>query len=649
MRQTLQHPVLQWLLVFLLLIVVRGNEGLNVPLSLDVNDTIVFSEIASNPSFPKESISAQYIAGTAATGITYLPVKLLRTAGLSAESQFLVLYVAQMAALAFGSLLFLRAFGTQTGFILLGVLLAFFSGFVGFGRYLALAAGFKIVTSGFALAVGLAILGLHLRGFRYAAAVTAALLAAYHPTHGLVLLAILGVYALWETFVRKTLDFKGLVQLGAATLAALLPFVFFVLLKIPATQAFDHEAWWLFVFNKTSNLTPLQDGIPVVAGIWSALLLGIVGLRAHARTAPHIADRCVIIIGTVLILWVVQITGAEIFRSVTVAQLALTRATPYAVMVIAALLAQRVYRAFTEGDTADKLIGLLLTLGAVGVALPDIIEPFGLPTFTPAIYATNWFYQGKVIDQSHFAVLSGALAWWLWLPYLDERAKRILTVAVAIALFIAVTLFGLRTSSLAAYLCLLVFAKSEMLSRFPVNKSMPVVLIGLSLTLLAFAQNPWKAERADKIVRLTKAIEGHVPEDGMILTLPANDIYGEALLPARATFLGWSESQYVIYAPPLIDEIWKRAALLGVGLDSVKKDCPFWLWKPMCRRVEFDRKASAENPVWRENIRKITAIAPVTHVLMPETMACSGDKPDARVDDMVLIPVRGLAPAGCGR
>lgn len=649
MRQAFHHPVLQWLLVFMLLVAVRGNEGLNIPLSLETNDTIVFDQIGSRSSFPEESLSAQYIKSTTGTGITYLPATALRLLGLSPEAQFFVFYAVQMSVLAFGALFFLRAFGTATGFVVLGTLLAFFSGFTGFGRYLALGGGFKIVTSGLAMGIGFAVLGLHLRGLRLAASVTAALLAVYHPSHGFVLLSILGASALWETFVRKSLDIKGLANLGVATIAALLPFVFFVLLKLPEGRAFDQEAWWLYVFHKTSNLTPLQDGVLVVAFIWAGIMMGVVALRALATTAPDIAGRGIVILVTVLLLWAVQITATEMFRSVIIAQLALTRATPYAVLTIVALLAWYVHRAFTEGNNTDKLTGLFLTLGAIGVALPNILPPFGIPTFTPALYATSWFYNGKVIDQAEFTILSATLAWWMWRPHLSEAARQRWMIIMGVSLLLSIILMGLRISSLASVLILIVHAKPAIAARLQLNKSIAGFMLAMALTVLAFAKNPWVEGEANKIVRITDAIREYVPEDGMILSLPVNNDYSEILSPHRATFFSWSESQYVIYAPQLIDEIWRRAALLGLEKKGLEQVCPLWQWVPMCRRSSFDTKARGENPVWRKNMEQIMATAPVTHVLMPETMACRADKALAHVDDLVLVPVRGLAPAGCER
>lgn len=643
-RKYLHNPFLQWFFIVLFLMAIRGSEGLGEPLSIDINDTIVFSEIASNPSFPPESISAQFIHATKDVGLAMLPATIMHDAGIPPQTQFLILYAMQMAALSFGLLVFFSAFGRNSGFIFLAVLIAYLSAFTGFGRYLAIAAGFKIVSSGMALAVGFMVLGLHLQGKRYAAAIIASLLAAYHPTHGFVLLSMLGTHALWEAYTRRQ-TINQLLKLGAVTFAALLPFIWFVFLRLPAKSDFDHAAWWSYVFSKSSNLTPLQDGLLVVVAIMGALVCGLVALRARARTGdPEISARASTVIIVTMILWLVQILASEVFRSIPLTQLALTRSTPYSVLLITALLAEQSCRAFTGENNKDKLTGLLLVLGSMGAALPSYFPVLKIPTITPALIELDVLFQSQIINHATLALLAGALAWWMWRPHLSAEKKRKWTRILAIATIFSIVFFGLRTPFLAVGFILLMEWKPAWVSRVPATKVLIYGFLFVGAVFMLLSRDPWNAARAEKVDAVVEMVENNVPENGMVLVVPFNNLKGEFIVPARATFLGWGESQYLFYDPPLAKEVWLRANLLGVQSVENEPACAGWLWKTMCRRQFFSTRAGENNKIWRTNLKEILARAPsLSHVLMPEEMICHGDKVVARANDLVLVHIKGVA------
>jgi hypothetical protein len=642
-KKYLHNPLLQWFFILLFLIAIRGSEGLGEPVSIDVNDTIVFSEILSNPSFPPESISAQFIQSTKDTGLAVLPGKLMHDAGIPPRNQFLILYAVQMAVLSLGLLVFFSAFGRNPGYIFLAVLIAYLSAFTGFGRYLAIAAGFKIVSSGMALAVGFLVLGLHLQGKRYAAAIAAALLAAYHPTHGFVLLSMLGMHALWETYTRRQ-AINDLFRLGAVTLAALMPFIWFIVLRLPVKSDFDHAAWWSYVFNKSSNLTPLQDGLLVVVAIMAALVCGLVALRARARTAdPEISARASTIIIITMVLWLVQILASEVFRSIPLTQLALTRSTPYAVLVLTALLAERACQAFVKGSDKDKLTGLLLVLGSMGAAFSSKLPLLGIPTNISPLIELDVFYQDQIVNHASLALIVAALAWWMWQPHLQEKDRRIWTNVLVSATIFSIVFFGLRTWSLAVGLILIMDWKPAWVSKIPATHIVIYGLLVVGIIFMLLTRNPWKFDRIEKVNDVVMIAKEHVPQDGMILVLPFRNSMGEFILPERATFLGWGESQYLFYDPPLAEEVWKRAALLGVEPTDSDPSCAAWLWKTMCRRQLFSAEARENNQVWRKNLKEIRKIAPsLSHVLMPQEMACGGDKIVARTNGLVLVPILGV-------
>ncbi len=644
----MHNPFLQWIFILIFLIAIRGSEGLGEPVSIDVNDTIVFSEIMSDPSFPPESISAQFIQSTKDMGLAVFPGKVMHDAGISPQIQFLILYIVQMAVLSLGLLVFFSAFGRNSGFIFLAVLIAYLSAFTGFGRYLAIAAGFKIVSSGMALAVGFLVLGLHLQGKRYGAAIIAALLAAYHPTHGFVLLSMLGTHALWEMYTRRQ-AINDLFKLGAATLAALLPFIWFVLLRLPVESDFDHAAWWSYVFNKSSNLTPLQDGLLVVVAIMAALICGLVALRARARSHdPEISARASTVIIVTMALWLVQILASEVFRSIPLTQLALTRSTPYAVLLLTALLAERSYQAFVKGNDKDKLTGLLLILGSMGAALPSKLPLLGIPTNISPLIDLDIFYQDQIVNHASLALVVAALAWWMWLPHLQEKDKRKWTKVLVSATIFSIVFFGLHLWSLAVVFILIMNWKpawlASVVSKIPVTHIVIYGLLMVGTIFMLLTRNPWNFERVEKVNDVVTTVKEHVPQNGMVLVLPFRNFTGEFILPERATFLGWGESQYLFYSPPLAEEVWKRAALLGVQPVENDPSCAAWLWKTMCRRQYFAARAGEYNQIWRKNIKEIRAIAPsLSHVLMPEQMICDGDKIIARTNSLALVSIKGVA------
>lgn len=641
----------QWFFILIFLLAVRGSEGLGVPVNLDVNDTIVFSEIAVNQDFPVDSISGQFVRATQDVGLILLPGRLMQAMGLSAESQFFVLYALQMVALSLGLLVFFSAFNRDFGFIFLSVLLAFVSGFTGFGRYLALGAGFKIVSSAFAMTLGFTVLGLHMHGRRYAAAVMAALLAAYHPSHGFVLLFILGCHALWECFVAKEKSFIELLKLGAVTTLALLPFVLLVVLRLPPSGDFSADLWWDYVFSKTSNLTPLQDGVLVVIGIMAALFFGITALRVWPQTDSKEtilkSQRAIIIIVAVMLLWPVQIFVTEIWRSIPLTQLALTRATPYAVLVLIAVFAAQAYRAFMQGSAEDKMTGLFLVLGVMGAALPQYLPVLGIPTGTPAIIRTEMFFQGNVIEQANIAFLMAALAWWMWLPCLSALAQRKWAIILLVGTFAAVFLFGFRCPFLAIFIMIFLHFSPQVAHHFPISKIAIQGMIFLAAAILILGRDPWRSSEAHEIRSLLMMVESNVPRDAMILTLPPDAPEAEILIPSRAVFLGWGEAQYLIYLPYLAGPVWDRARLLGLNPVS-DSTCLNWLWRPMCRRQAFSKNGQEKNDIWRGNIKKMKKIAPsLSYVLMPAAMACRTDRIQDRSGNLVLIPLGGVAGKGC--
>ncbi len=645
-----KNILLQLLIILGFFILIRGNEGVGQPVSLDVNDTIVFSQILSNENLSESSLSVQYVRQSADVGFAILSASWLGSLGFSTETQFMILYVIQISILTFGVWFFLTSFRKEFGFIFLGVLLCYLSGFTGFGRYLALGAGFKIVSSGMALAVGFIVLGLHLRGKKYMAAILASLLALYHPSHGIVLLCILGFHALWFTFIRQEQSFTDLIKLGVVTITALLPFMVLVFPNV-IHQNFNHEAWWSYVFSKTSNLTPLQDGLFVVIGIVSAIVCGVIAYNAR-RQDSSLSDsskRALSILYASLILWAVQIFFTEVLPSITIAQLALTRVTPYAVITIVSVMAERAYAGFSSVDKKERLYGFLMIAGAVGAALPAWLPYLHIPTMVPPMIDIEFIFQANVREQAGIAILMAGLAWWIWVPYLPQESAVQWNKRMCVVIILFVAFFGLRAPSIAVLLMLVFSQKPQLIEKIPSSKAILCSMLAVICVFLFVARKPW-ARHADMDVKsLSELLIESVPEEGMVLTLPFRSLHGELTLPTRSIFMGYGESQYVLYAPSMIDDIWKRAELLGIKpINNDPTICSNWLLDPMCRRQYFEEKAKEKNTIWRSNLRKIREEAPeLTHILMPNDMICDGDKVDVRLINLVLLPIDGVVEQDC--
>jgi hypothetical protein len=641
--------IFQWIIILFALVVLRGSEGLGERLNLDVSDTIVYAKLLQSDDFPEESIAAQYARGSRDVGITLLPNIWMFKWGLSGEQQFIVMYVVQMVLLSLGVTLCFRAFNRESKFILFATFMAFLSGFAGFGRYLAIAGAFKIIGSGIGLATGFVALGLYLHNRRYSAAVLSGLLAAYHPSHAFVALSIIGGHALWSTF-RRAIPLQDLIKLGLVTAASLLPFIFLTLLHMP-TYDFDEQSWWSFLLSKTSNFTPLQDGLMVVFPIVTAVACGFGYVKTCIPTQSQygleFANHIKTVFAIVLILWACQILASEILHSVMLTQLALTRSTPYAVLLLVALFSQQIYTVLRTGGERDKLCAALFALGAFGAGFPPRF--FGIPTFAPAIIDTNLFYDPQIVKQASVAILLIVSGWWTSFPFQDEKQRqRSIKLIIGLLVF-SFLFFGIRLPFLASAAVVYLQSRSHF-QIFPIlmRRSVIVGAIVFVAVLVFVSRNPWQIAKENTASEILQAVEEHVPENGTVLTLPFDDPIGEYLIPERAVFLGWGESQYMFYMPSLVGQVMQRLLLLGI--DTVENDpvCNDWLLRPMCRRNLFSDKAKKAGTVWRTNITEIKRAVPsLTHVFLPSDALCPGDKVITKVQNYSLLPIEGVAQEVC--
>lgn len=641
-------PAVQWLILLGLVIVSRGSEGLGVPVSMDVNDTIVFYQIWVSEDFPATAIASQFSRAIIDMGTTFWPTAALSKMGLAPEGQFFVLYLAQMATLALGLLFVFRSFDERFAYVMLATVLTLLSGYTGFGRYLALGGAFKIVSSTFAMTIGFIALAMYLRAQDARAAVLAALLATYHPSHGLVLLTIIFGHSAWASWQGR-ISPPALRRTGIVTAISLVPFVLLVVARLPAAQAYDPVAWWAYVFSKTSNLTPLQDGVLVVFAILATMILGAVAAwpaadRSHGAPADAMR-RAVALIAAVLGLWLAQILFSEVLHSVSLTQLALTRATPYAVLAIVAVFALKAFRAFGSNDPVERATAIILTLGVVGAALPGKFQA-GIPP----LINISWVNQGNVVEQSKMALLTAALAWWAWLPRLDASRQALLTRLLAGAVVLWVLFLGLRLPMIAVALALYVRHRQGLATRLSFKPVWIATIIGIVALFVLTGRNPWKPSEAERIRNLVSTIAAHVKPNATILNIPAADRAAEVLIPTRATFIGWGEGQYLIYLPALEQQVTARLELLGVRPVVHAPECADWLLKPMCRRQLYLARALDHDDSWRGRLGEMRKLTPtLSHALVRQPHVCVEDKPVASVDDLALIPLASLAPRGCTR
>ncbi|MFN4164156.1 MAG: hypothetical protein ACK4GK_06250 [Ferrovibrio sp.] len=646
MRAIVNSIWFAWFALFALVVLVRGSEGLGQPVNLDVNDTIVFVQAYNNSFFPVDSVTAQFARSVMDVGVTFMLPQAMHALGLKPEAQFLVLYLVQMAALATGLLLFFRAFSRDTGFLLLALTIAYLSVFTGFGRYLALGAAFKIVSSTLALAIGIVCLGVFLSGRSLLAAILAALLATYHPSHGLIVLGIIGGHTAWLAATRRLAVSSFLVFCSAVGLA-LVPFLVLVVANLPPATSFDRDAWWSYVFSKTSNLTPLQDGVALVAIILAGLAAGIVGLAGLAALdtdGRNVRLRATAILVAVMVLWGLQIVASEVVHSVTLTQLALTRATPYGALVLVSLVALVAYRCLRSGDRRDIAVGGLFAIGAIGALFPQALPVVGLPVATGALIRVRWLFQWNVIEQASAVLMVAAAAWYLWLPQLTDAGRRRSAWVLVVLTGASILFFGLRLPSLSVALLLATVWKPRLASFVPLRAAFVVGLIVIMAAFAVTLRKPWRLDRNERNQDLIAMVEQHVPPSGMVLSIPPTDGSTELILPLRASYLGWGEGQYLIYMPALTETVWARATTLGISPVVDDPACRKWLLNMMCRRQLFFARARARNDEWRSHLDEMRALAPsLSHALIRASHSCPGDRPVARFEDLLLVPIEAVA------
>jgi hypothetical protein len=646
-------PVLQVLILISLVILIRGAEGLGAPITLDINDSIVFYQIANSPDFPASSISARFSTTIVGIGTTFWPNIALQALGLSPEQQYFVLYLAQMATLAGGLLYFFRAFDSHFAFVLFAVLLALVSGYTGFGRYLALGGTFKIVTSTFAMTIGFFVLGMYLRSRDIGAAALASLLASYQPSHGAALLAVVFGHAAWSALQGRTRR-KELYRLAAVTAACLLPFLLLVVARLPSGEVYDPDGWWAYVFSKTSNLTPLQDGALVAAAIIGTLLLGAAAARAEQDRQPDAQDdtmrRVVTLICVVIFLWAVQILASELLRSVTLTQLALTRSTPYAVLAIVAVYASKLFRALKDGEPAERAAALILVAGMIGMVAKSTRDLAILPGVNLPVLDFFQIRHHAVLLQAPMALLTGVLAWWCWLPHMTTLRRKRATALLVTSVLVFALVFGLRLSILSAALALLLLRRPQIGARLKIAAGWSFVVVGVLAVTVLLDRNPWKRSPVAHYNLMTEIVQVHVAPGAMVLNIPAVDRAADHLLPTRASFMGWSEGQYMIYLPSLEPQVSERLELLGVHPVANATQCSGWLLKPMCRRELYLDKARDQDDAWRGRLEQMRRIAPtLSHALIRSSHLCQNDRPTARIAELTLVALADVAPPGCLR
>lgn len=360
--------------------------------------------------------------------------------------------------------------------------------------------------------------------------------------------------------------------------------------------------------------------------------------------------RAAALLGVVILLWAVQILASEVLRSIALTQLALTRATPYAVLIIVALYAKKIFCALKDGEPAERVTALILVSTIIFMATKQERNLIILPPVRFPLLDIFHFNHPAVLQQAPVAVLTAVLAWWCWLPPMGQARRWQTAVFLASSVLLCALVFGLRLPILAVALALALLWYPQIVRRLKIPFACSILAIGILTTGVLLDRNSWKRSQAEAHSRILEMVQTHVPPDAMILTIPAGDLAADYLLPIRATFMGWSEGQYLIYLPQLESMVWERLNLLGVHPVVDAPECAGWLLKPMCRRQLFWDKATEYRDAWRGQLKEMRRIAPsLSHVLIRSSHLCKQDRPTAMVDSHALVALQDVAPAGCER
>ena len=644
-----------WLLVLAMLCLLRGwSPGYEAQWYFHKTDLISLASILADDSYPKETIFFQF-ANTLDTFSLGLRIyRVLIGLGVGPGTLYLVTTYLQIFALALGSSLIAYSFRPALSHLVLSSGVAFLGVFFLFGRYLNLDGIFWLsFSSGHAVGVGLIIIGLLLNRFDRSAAVLAAILSLYHPSHGLVAIALVTVVQVWR-LGGGAAQFRKIVSVALIGGALWMPIYAFYFLMVPPFDV-SVEQWWTMAVAIQRVMTPLADGMPVVSGLLAGglLTIGLLSCREF-DCIRDTAGRARVVAALVLLLLLVQCFAGEFAQFARLAELCLTRSQPY-MAIISAVAVVAIARLWWQSSNAGENDRLADRCAAILVIVVALAPPLRLPILWPPPFHIDTIYPLMVLDQWRCVLVLAAALYWSRRRG-DQVNPIVLNSTYGLFLTGYTLLLGLRTEVLCATALLGIFYLPSVRALVPTipwpPKSAIPGALGVAFVIVAalsLQKRPGWSNATLKYGMGDSVIQQHVPKGAMILVVPHSASGVIQLLPYYSEFLDGYEMRFTLYAPWLTALALDRLHLQGINPLDYRDECsksPLWL--SQCLKIRFSKDATRRDDAWRRNLKRMIQLSPrLTHVLILQRHMCSNDKPEAETGQFALIRVGDVAPAGC--
>jgi hypothetical protein len=640
------------ILVFGLLCILRGwtvaQDGNSF---FSRTDLIGLATILLDPNYPHETFISQFAHVLETFSVGLRSYKQLISLGISPQTLFIAMTYLEIAAIAIGLTLISFAFRPSIIQAMISCFVVFFGSFFYFGRYLNLESIFWwSYSSGHALSVGLIVIGLLLSKLDRSAALLSGLIALYHPSHGLVALALVASVQFWRLTVAKASLLPDILPVAAIALCLFVPIISYFASKVPPLAG-PVEEWWTLAVAIQRVMTPLVDGLLVVLG---SVIVNLVAIWLLARPEFHsIADtagRARAILILILVFLIIQIVSADFLHVTRIAQLVLTRSQPYLALlagtIVVALSGVWWLESEDHNNRADRIAAVLLIASTIVGEIPLILPYIRLPVFIPPLIRIEGVYDLMVIYPARCVLVLIAALYW---SYRRLFTMNILKIDVAYGMFILIyALFlGLRLEvvSVAALLALPYCWRWVPVWVLDLRLITAALVVTLALGLPARPGWAGMPNGADSLALVQK----YVPKGSMILVIPPGVSGRIPLMPYYSEYLNSSESKFNLYAPWLTQALLDKYSLLGTNPRLYDVQCP---WNPLvrsqCLREKFIQENSRRNDAWRVNLSAIRANSPrLTHVLLLKSHSCMADHVEAEIGQFVLVNVDGVAEAGC--
>ena len=680
LKRTLE--VLLVVSVAMLLLAPRWLGYLSATSSVNQLDTdfLYFDSIQANPGhFANVLILGVVERVTASFGALIGLSRLLTGMGVEQNHQLIAFFMTQLSLGVAGVWLILT--GLRLGCIerLLVFALFAFSFFSQFGRYIG-GPGFynKVTVSCFAIGAGFVIIGLFVRGQHLASMTLSALLAYLHPVYSAVFLALNISFAA-KTWREGPGWSKGSIAVFLGTPALiLLPLAWGLLESRQVLTGQTGALWWDYLKAKTSNPFPLQDGLVIVL---PSLALFAITFHLLGRLARQEASAAYLraqwVVGAVIAAWIVQIVFTELVPVSFVARLSLTRMTPFALLFMVVAYVRIAWRHRDRDETGLWLV-LLLVPAVLGPAQTQMFSGEVIRQLLGSvpwvlIVLGGWWPDFTIFPESlllfvillvharRVGVLGGAeaaagsrpgLA-----PALIAAAVALLALLVAMEASRLVTEPGIRgASTVAAGTILLMWMAEQQFGTLSAwrraagwARTRSALVGGLLVLAVAAPMGVAAAKRIataapppaeadlvwDFLERNTKANE-------MVLVVPLFETRRFPVMPLRPIFVDWSDSQYVLYDPAMLEPLMQRLTLMGMDVDRALKasNCAGVLQyvDAMCKRKLFETLSRDYSDAWRRNLPKIREIAPnLSYVLLRSRHVVPEDRVVFRTGEVALV------------